>query len=113
MRIDDYGFGYIVIDGKRYTSDVIIYRDRVYDGWWRKEGHRLHFSDLEDVIREKPEILIIGTGRFGVMKVPDEVVRRLEEMGIKVIVLKTKEACKKYNELKDKHYVVAALHLTC
>jgi hypothetical protein len=29
--IDSYDFGAIVIDGKRYSSDVIIYPDRVKD----------------------------------------------------------------------------------
>ncbi|RLI30667.1 hypothetical protein DRO48_02760, partial [Candidatus Bathyarchaeota archaeon] len=45
--IEAYGFGYIVVDGKRYTSDVIIFPDRVMDGWWRKEGHRLYVDDLK------------------------------------------------------------------
>jgi len=29
MKIDSYSFGRIVIDGQVYTSDVIIYPDRV------------------------------------------------------------------------------------
>ena len=41
MRIDRYAFGNIVIDGKAYTKDVIIFPDRVYSPWWRKDGHFL------------------------------------------------------------------------
>lgn len=39
MHIENYNFGEIKIDGKTYTSDVIIYKDKVEDSWWRKEGH--------------------------------------------------------------------------
>ena len=59
--IDSYGFGEIVVDGQRYTSDVIIYPDRVDSSWWRKEGHRLSIEDLEDIVKAKPETLIVGT----------------------------------------------------
>ncbi|MHA1839475.1 MAG: hypothetical protein ACTSYO_05915 [Candidatus Ranarchaeia archaeon] len=37
--IDKYEFGCIVIRGQEYTSDVIVFPDRVIDGWWRKERH--------------------------------------------------------------------------
>jgi len=33
MHISDYRFGRIVIDGKTYTSDVIVYPDRVDPSW--------------------------------------------------------------------------------
>ncbi len=40
MNIDSYAFGNIVIDGMRFTSDLIIYPDgRIVDGWWRQSGH--------------------------------------------------------------------------
>ena len=46
--IDSYSFGEIVINGKRYTSDVIIFSDSVDDNWWRKSGHLLHKDDLKE-----------------------------------------------------------------
>ncbi|GBE02126.1 hypothetical protein BMS3Bbin06_00968 [bacterium BMS3Bbin06] len=112
MRIDDYSFGRIVINGKIYTNDVIIFPEEVFSPWWRKEGHLLHREDLLDVIKNEPGVLIIGRGYSGEMKVPDPLVRELEEMGIRVIPMKTPEAVKKYNDLRDGK-AVAALHLTC
>jgi len=50
MKIDQYAFGKIVIDGKTYTSDVIIYPEKVDASWWRKEGHRLQPADLEKIV---------------------------------------------------------------
>lgn len=112
--IESYGFGRIVIEGKEYTTDVIIFSDRVKDGWWRKEGHRLRIEDVEEVIKERPEVLIVGTGYWGLMRVPTETKRRIEERGIELIIQPTKQACKTYNKLiqsgKD---AVAAFHLAC
>ena len=113
MKITNYKFGEITIDGKKFRHDVIIYPDRVDANWWRKEGHKLAIEDLKEVLEDLPEILIIGTGANGVMKVPSDVKRQLESKGIHVIIEKTDRACMKYNELEKKEKVVIALHLTC
>ena len=111
--IDSYSFGKIVIDGKTYTSDVILYPDKVDESWWRKDGHLLQKEDLIDVIQYNPEVLIVGTGAYGLMKVPDETKQFLEAKEIELIAEETREACKTYNELKEKRKVIAAFHLTC
>ena len=111
--IESYSFGRIVIDGKEYTSDVIIYPAHVDSSWWRKEGHRLQVVDIEKVIVEKPEILIIGTGASGLMKVPTEVENYITSKGIKLVVDTTKNACDAYNKLSQSGKTIAALHLTC
>ena len=111
--IEDYSFGRIIIDGKEYTSDVIIYPDHVDSSWWRKEGHRLHLLDIEKAIEEKPETLVIGTGASGLMLVPKDVESRITSRGIKLVVDKTKEACEAYNRLFQSGKTIAALHLTC
>ena len=36
--IEEYSFGQILISGKKYNSDLIIFADHIYDNWWRKEG---------------------------------------------------------------------------
>ncbi len=111
--IDSYSFGRIVIDGKTYTSDIILYPDRVDDSWWRKSGHLLQKEDLRDIIQYNPEVLIVGTGAYGLMNVLDETKQFLELKGIELRAGVTEEACKTYNELKEKRKVVAAFHLTC
>ncbi len=113
MKIEGYNFGEIIVNGKAYRADIIIFPDKVKPDWWRKEGHSLCIEDLEDVLKEKPEVLIIGTGAYGAMRVPDETLRVLRERGIEVKVLPTKLACEEFNKLVDKKKVVAALHLTC
>jgi len=111
--INSYEFGYIVIDGKSYTSDVIIYPQRIDANWWRKEGHLLFPQDIKEVIEEKPEVLIIGTGDFGLMKVPPETLKYIKSKGIEVKTKPTRLACQLYNEIYNSQKTIAALHLTC
>ena len=117
--IEDYDFGVLRVDGKEYRSDVIIYPEgaaggtRVDATWWRKEGHRLDKSDLVEVVKAKPEVVVVGTGYDGRMVVPKETKYFLKGLGIELCVAPTEEACRKYNELKDMKRVVATLHLTC
>lgn len=111
--IESYEFGRIVIKGERYATDVIIYPDRVEDNWWREEGHSLSPVDLWAVVQAKPEVLVVGTGRSGLMRVLPETKKYLHEHGIRLIAERTAEAVRIYNQLCQSTRVVAALHLTC
>lgn len=113
MRIEDYRFGSITIEGKTYTSDLIIYPDRIDASWWRKEGHYLQKADLAGIIAAKPDLLIVGTGAHGVMSVPESTVAFLNAQHIEVIIEKTARAVELYNRQPQDKKVVAALHLTC
>ena len=111
--IESYSFGKIRINGKLHTSDVIISPDHVDDPWWRKEGHRLGIDDLKDVWQAQPEVLIVGTGYYNLMKVPNELKEHATSKKIELIVENTKEAYKTYNRLASTRRTVAAFHLTC
>ena len=113
MKIERYSFGSITIDGRTYTSDVIIYPERVDASWWRKEGHNLNIVDLKDVINAKPDVLVVGTGSPGLMKVPKETLSHLESKGIEVHVSLTAKAVELLNKLQSSKKVIAAFHLTC
>ena len=111
--INDYRFGHIVIDGEEYTSDVKIFPDGVEGDWWREMGHELVIADIEDILAAHPQVLIIGTGSAGVMRVPENTKKVIQENGIELIIERTGDACKIYNQLNKTKIVVAALHLTC
>ncbi len=111
--IDSYHFGQIVISGKKYTSDIIIFPDRVQGNWWRRAGHELSLEDIAEVTTESPEVLVVGTGDSGLMKVLPEVEQSLKAGGIKLIAEPTDKACNTYNQLCHSQRVVAALHITC
>ena len=112
--IENYNFGNIRINDKTYSNDVIIFPEEVFPNWWRKEGHNLNIEDLEKVIKRKPDILIIGTGYNGLMKVHQNLISQMEKIGIKIIARKSRDAVNEYNTLvKGNQKVAAALHLTC
>jgi hypothetical protein len=114
MEITAYDFGRIEIAGKHYTSDVIIFPEQVKDHWWRIEGHSLDIADLDEVIAAKPQLLVIGTGYYGRMAVPDETRALLESRGIRVLEARTGEAVEEFNRLQRQYArIIAALHLTC
>ena len=112
MRLSDYSFGRLVVDGEEQTSDVIVLPDRVVTNWWRQDGHSLAMEDLAEVEDELPEKLILGTGAHGRLRPPRAVLEELERRGIDVEVLHTDDAVRRYGEL-DERRTAAALHLTC
>jgi hypothetical protein len=114
MKISDYQFGKLNIEGAAITSDVIVFPDKYQDHWWRKQGHVLHAEDLQSIIEFQPEILVVGTGYFGRMQVPRETQAYLQQQGIRLVYARTSDAVKEFNQLQQQcAKVVAALHLTC
>ncbi len=111
--IDSYQFGLIVVNGKKYTSDVIIFPQSIKGSWWRRSGHELCREDIAEVMTENPEVLVVGTGASGLMKVLPEVQQVVEDQGIKLIVEVTDKACHTYNQFCCSRRAVAALHITC
>ncbi len=114
MSIDSYSFGRIRIDGVDYTSDVLVFSGRVRDRWWRREGHNLCMEDLVEVLADPPRLLVVGTGYYGNMRVPEETLAALRGQGIEVKVCPTGDAVAELNRLqREAARVVGALHLTC
>jgi hypothetical protein len=111
-EIRGYSFGRVRIDGHDETRDVIVLPHRVVRGWWRKEGHRLAFQDLDEVLNELPERLLVGTGAYARMRPDAEALEALRARGITVEVLPTADAVRRYGEL-DPCKTAVALHLTC
>jgi len=110
--IEGYGFGHVTIDGEELTRDVIILPGRLVRNWRRKDGHGLVLEDLVDVLDELPEHLIVGTGAAGQLRPEAHALRRLRELGIRVEVLPTDQAVRRFGELNPAG-TAAALHLTC
>ncbi|MEJ2637017.1 MAG: MTH938/NDUFAF3 family protein [Calditrichia bacterium] len=114
-RIKDYGFGRMTIDGQTYQSDVIIYPDRVDVSWWRKEGHLLLPEDLPMLETNSPKILVVGQGKFGLMKISAAFIQSLKRLEIDLRAAKSDEAVKIYNSIWEtgERNVIGAFHLTC
>jgi hypothetical protein len=101
------------IKGQAYTSDLILFPDKINDSWWRQTGHKLSLPDIEEVFLEIPEVLVIGTGFYGIMKVGEDVKQAAQAKGITLIIEKTENAVQRYNEISSKKKTIGAFHLTC
>ncbi|MCP5417739.1 MAG: hypothetical protein H6965_11660 [Chromatiaceae bacterium] len=114
MHIDRYAFGRITIDGREFQSDLIIFPERIQENWRRLTGHRLDQCDLQTVLTEQPDMLVVGTGFFGRMRVPEETLEHLRRNGMAIRLAKTGAAVAEFNRLQQESArIVAALHLTC
>lgn len=115
MRIEEYHFGYLRTREGAYSRDVVIGK-KIYPNWWRKEGHELCWEDLEPFLEaEKPEVVVVGCGAHGVMRVLPEVETKLAERGIALIAENTPKAVEIFNSLVEQgsRRVLGAFHLTC
>ena len=112
--IEKNDFGSIQVDGKRYTTDILIYPDgRVSDNWLRKHGHRLAIKDIEDLVAAEPETIVIGTGVYGRMLPEPGLAKALKDRGIELVMDPTGEATARFNRLRSTRKVGGGFHLTC
>lgn len=111
--IEHYEFGEFVVDGKKYKSNIVLIGTGVTEGRYLP-GHQLKLDDFLQLVAYKPDVIIIGTGAYGVVKVPKEISDYIKKRGIKLVVEKTARACRIYNSLiKEGKRVAAFLHNTC
>lgn len=104
----------MVIDGKRYASDCIVTNHSVHAAWWRRRGHELAVEDITETIeREHPQTIVVGKGKYGMMKILPETEQYLSGKDIEILAGTTDAAVAWYNDLADKKKIVGFFHLTC
>ena len=121
MRVEDAGFGYVVIDGVRYEHDVVLCGGKVLRRpkelsrkYRRLYGHTpLSTEEMRELLNLCPKagVVVVGTGQYGALPVPEEAVKEAERRGKRVVVLKTPEALDRLNRLSGE--VLAVIHVTC
>ncbi len=112
--IENYSFGIMRVQGVDYSDDLKIIKGKVKPGWWRIKGHRVLTDDVRDILEAKPNILVIGKGRWGLLRVDNGLRVELEREGIKLIEENTGRAIKEFNRLLEKGADVAGgFHLSC
>ena len=108
--IESYSFGKYIIDGKEHEYDIKIINNQVKK--WR--NHNMSKEDIIDLVEAKPELIIIGTGAYGVIKVSEDIKEYIKSKDIHLIIEKTGRACEEYNKAEKKGIKVAAIfHGTC
>lgn len=112
--IDLFEFGSMVIDGRRYNSDLIIFPDGlVRDGWRRSRGHVLTRTDVQTLVEAGPEVIMAGTGLYGRMQPEPNLEKTLRKMGIQFKAGPNDQAVAWYNDRSASLKVGACFHLSC
>ncbi len=112
--IEGYSFGNIKVDGKTYTTDIKIIDGKVISNWWRKTAHEVNVDDVMDILDSGAEILVVGMGQPGLMKVSPGLKKELKKRGIVLVEKPTAEAMEDFNRyFSEGKNVAGAFHLTC
>jgi hypothetical protein len=115
MRLEEFSFGKIRINGVEYRYDVVLDRGTICK---RKKKASRKFRDsfghtplsVEEDIPWKCKRLVVGTGK-GALPVMDAVRREARRRKVELVVLPTEEAIKLLNgHAKNTN---AILHVTC
>jgi uncharacterized protein len=104
-----YGAGYVEVNGKRYSSSLVVSAERLVIDWPATSVDSLGADHLAAILELKPEIAILGTG--SAFRFPDPArLAALHQARIGVEVMDTPAACRTYNILlAEGRGVVAAL----
>jgi len=110
-KIDSSAYGFIEIDSYRYNHDVYIFPSGKVEE--REYGHTFTKEQVEHVLKENPEVVVIGKGTSGMASLSDDSRALLEEREIEIIEVDTPEIRDKFNEISETKRVAAIIHVTC
>jgi len=114
VKINSTEFGSITIDGKKYRSDVTVNWEGKVKEVESESRHLISEKEFFDLVFERPEIIVIGTGASGLMEISPEVLNFAKKKKIEIISMLTSQAIKKFNQLVEAgKKVVAYMHVTC
>lgn len=112
VEINSVKFGEITIDKKIYYSDMIVWWDGKIE--YREKSHEFGMSEFLRLLGRKPEMIVIGRGMSGVVKVLEEVEQTAKDKGVEIFKDLSPKAAEMFNGfVADKKHVVAVLHSTC
>ena len=115
VRIDGTSFGEVLIDGKTYYSDMIVWWDGKLEH--RAVSHELDMSEFVKLLRRRPEAIVVGTGQSpprGGLNILPEVLQAAEDQKVDIFSEISPKAIQIFNGLvADKKKAVALIHATC
>jgi len=119
VHIDYTTFGSITVNGKIYGQVLIggktvIERDEAKLNQLFSTTHGIGNWEVDILLSQSPNLIIIGTGTSGVLKVSDDVKGKINKAGIELKILLTPQAVCEFNkEIKSGRRVNALIHTTC
>ena len=118
MQIKGTSFGSITIDGKTYDHDVVIRLDGAIAKRKKKLSKKLYGTshvvsedEAKFVFENGSELLVLGSGQEGNMRLSPEAETYLTKKGCKVVIQPTPEALRVFNNARGKK--IGLFHVTC
>ena len=111
VKINSFRFGSLKINNKNYNNDMAIHWDGELIS--RESTHTVSKSDIIDFLLKGPEVIVIGTGIAGNVKIDKDAENFLKLKNVELIIKKTPEAVEEFNKLSKDRKVIALLHVTC
>ena len=104
--ITGYGEGYVMVNGERHSSNVVVMPDRV-ENWQAAGFDSLTSDDFVYLKQLGAEIVLLGTGQRQRFPHP-RLTAELAKAGIGLEVMDLQAACRTYNILVAEERKVAA-----
>lgn len=102
-----YGPGYVLINGVRHESSLVVLPDRLLESWGPASAEGLEATHFEVLATLGVEIVLLGTGTT--MRFPHpRVTVPLAAARVGLEVMDTQAACRTYNILMGEERRVAA-----
>jgi hypothetical protein len=117
-KIEATAFGSITVDGRKIGNDVILRLDgsvkkrkkklskRIYG-----TSHTVSLDEAKYVHEEGAELLIVGTGQYGLVHLSEEAQAYFKKKSCRTELAATPEAIHLWNKAKGK--VIGLFHVTC
>ena len=101
-------------EGKGVGKDIFMLGEAVKP-WSARKGHKLKPSMVDCALEAGIDVLVIGNGVNGALKVPEKTRKKIHSAGIETLIVeKTPEACRIYNErVRQGEHTALLAHGTC
>jgi hypothetical protein len=117
-RIHGTGFGYIDVEGQRITHDIVIWPSGTVEKRKKKlskkiygTSHMLSMEEARYIYRDSVDLIIIGSGQYGRLRLSEEAAAFFDQMRCKVELHSTPEAIVRWNESMGS--LMGLFHVTC
>ncbi len=112
VSIESTSFGEIVIGGKTYYSDMIVWWDGRME--YREKSHLVTVEEMASLLKGKPQAIVLGTGQHGAVKLLPKAEELAYQAGVEIFQETSPKAIEIFNGLVAQgKKAVAVIHTTC
>lgn len=116
-RIKSVKWGKIVVDGGMSFKDAKLFPGGAREWDWEETGTQhspgIQPADVKELVERGAKVIVLSQGMLGRLNIDLDTMLALGRKNIKVHILKTEDAVRRYNELCKEEPVGALIHTTC